>query len=407
MQCSPDGLDELQIFAPIARKRSREGLRKAMGGFELKSAKFLGAAVFATVLSASAAYAEDISIAVVGPMTGQLAPIGDQFKQGANAAAAAINEKGGIGGKKIKIVVEDDACDPKQAVSVANRIAAAGIKFVDGHACSGSTIPASAIYAENGIVMITPASSNPELTEAAFKKGWPTILRLYIRDDAGGNFVGPWIAKKYAGKNVVLLHDKSAYGQGAADAVKKTMNEGGLKEVAYEGINAGEKDYSALVTKLKELKADVVYFGGYHPEGGLIKRQAKEQNFDFQLIMPDSLSNPEFWQIAGPAGEGTMFVFPSDPQAKPEAKDAVEKIKAGGFSPEGFTLFSYGVIQAVAQGIERAGSEDPAKVAAALKDGKPISTVVGEITLDEKGDIKDPKFDINQWHDGKYAPIAQ
>jgi branched-chain amino acid transport system substrate-binding protein len=367
----------------------------------------LRAALLSTVLGVPAAFAQDISIAVVGPMTGQLASIGDQFKQGAQAAAAAINEKGGVAGRQIKIVVEDDVCDPKQAVSVANRIAAEGIKFVDGHACSGSTIPASAVYAENGILMMTPASSNPELTDAAAQKGWPTIMRLYIRDDASGYFVGPWIAQKFAGKNVVLLHDKSAYGQGAADAVKAKMNEGGLKEILYEGLNAGEKDYSALITKLKELKADAVYFGGYHPEAGLIMRQAAEQGFKFQLIMPDSLSNPEFWQISGPAGEGTMFVFPSDPQARPEAKEAVDKIKAGGFSPEGFTLFSYAVVQAIAQGVERAGSDDPAAVAAALKDGKPVSTVVGDIVFDEKGDIKDPKFDINQWHDGKYAPIAQ
>jgi branched-chain amino acid transport system substrate-binding protein len=204
-----------------------------------------------------------------------------------------------------------------------------------------------------------------------------------------------------------VLHDKSAYGQGIADAVRKTMGENGLKEVMYEGINAGEKDYSALVTKLKDLKADVVYFGGYHPEAGLIMRQAGEQDLKFQLIMPDSIASPEFWQVAGPAGEGTMFVFPSDPQAKPEAKEAIEKIKAGGFVPEGFTLFSYATVQAIAQGIERAGSDDPAKVAEALKDGKPIDTVVGPVTFDKKGDLMNASYDINQWHDGKYAPIAQ
>jgi branched-chain amino acid transport system substrate-binding protein len=148
-----------------------------------------------------------------------------------------------------------------------------------------------------------------------------------------------------------------------------------------------------------------VYFGGYHPEAGLILRQSAEQNVKFQLIMPDSIASPEFWQVAGPAGEGTMFVFPSDPQAKPEAKDAVAKIKAGGFTPEGFTLFSYAVIQAVAEGVKRAGSDDPAKVAEALKDGKPISTVVGDVIFDEKGDLKNASYDINQWHDGKYAPI--
>jgi branched-chain amino acid transport system substrate-binding protein len=253
--------------------------------------------------------------------------------------------------------------------------------------------------------MMSPASSNPVMTDDAAAKGWTTIMRLYTRDDQQGAFIGPWIAKKYAGKNVVILDDKSAYGQGVADAVRKTMNENGLKEVLNESINAGEKDYSALVTKLKEMKADVVYFGGYHPEAGLILRQAAEQGFKFQLIMPDSIASPEFWQVAGPAGEGTMFVFPSDPQAKPEAKEAVEKIKAGGFQPEGFTLFSYAVIQAFAQGIERANSEDPAKVAEALKNGEPIHTVVGDVVFDEKGDMKNASYDINQWHDGKYAPI--
>ncbi|MEQ1950672.1 ABC transporter substrate-binding protein [Mesorhizobium yinganensis] len=372
----------------------------------MKLSRLLSAAALGLVL-ATPAFADDITFAVAGPMTGQLATIGDQFKQGAQAAADAINAAGGVGGRQIKLAIEDDQCDPKQAVSIANRIIANGVMFVDGHACSGSSIPASAVYAEAGAMMMSPASSNPVLTDDAASKGWSTIMRLYTRDDAQGAFIGPWIAEKYKGKNVVILHDKSAYGQGVADAVKATMNKGGLTEILYEGINAGEKDYAALVTKLKDLKADVVYFGGYHPEAGLILRQSAEQNLKFQMIMPDSIASPEFWQVAGPAGEGTMFVFPSDPQSKPEAKEAIEKIKAGGFVPEGFTLFSYAVIQAFAQGIERAGSDDPAKVAEALKNGEPITTVIGEVTFDEKGDLKNASYDINQWHDGKYAPIQQ
>lgn len=372
----------------------------------MEKIKYLAsAALIGMLLSSQTARADEITFAVAGPMTGQLATIGDQFRHGAQAAADEINAKGGVLGKQIKLDFEDDQCDPKQAVSIANRIVGNGVMFIDGHACSGASIPASAVYAEAGALMMSPASSNPVMTDDAAAKGWSTIMRLYTRDDAQGAFIGPWIAKKYAGKNVVILHDKSAYGQGVADAVRATMNESGLKEVAYEGINAGEKDYSALVTKLKEMKADVVYFGGYHPEAGLILRQSAEQNLKYQLIMPDSIASPEFWQVAGPAGEGTMFVFPSDPQAKPEAKEVIEKIKAGGFVPEGFTLFSYAVIQAFAQGIERAGSEDPVKVAEALKNGEPIKTVIGEVVFDEKGDLKNASYDINQWHDGSYAPI--
>ncbi|GGE11576.1 branched chain amino acid ABC transporter substrate-binding protein [Aureimonas endophytica] len=361
----------------------------------------------AALVLGTAAQAEDLRIAVAGPLTGPLAALGDQFKQGAEAAAAEINAKGGVMGRQISLQMEDDVCDPKQAVSVANRIISEGIMFIDGHACSGSSIPAAAVYADGGALMMTPASSNPKLTDTAAESGWPTIMRLYIRDDAQGDFIGPWIAKTYAGKNIVILHDKSAYGQGIAEAVRRSMNANGLKEVSFEGLNAGEKDYSALVTKLKTLKADVVYFGGYHPEAGLILRQAAERDTKFQMIMPDSIATPEFWQVAGAAGEGTLFVFPADPQGRPEAKAAVEKIKAGGFSPEGFTLFSYSVIQAFAAGIERAQSDDPAKVAEALKNGQPIDTVVGPVIFNEKGDLKNASYDINRWHDGKYSAIPQ
>jgi branched-chain amino acid transport system substrate-binding protein len=347
--------------------------------------------------------ADDLVIAVAGPMTGPVASIGDQMKRGAEAAAAAINEAGGVAGRKIKIVVQDDACDPKQAVAVANLIVGQQIKFVDGHACSGSSIPASEVYAENNVMMMSPASSNPVLTE----KGRPTILRLYPRDDAQGAFAAPWIAEKYKGKTIAILHDKSAYGKGLATVVKDKLNAAGVTEVLFEGINPGEKDYSAIVSKLKGLGADFVYFGGYHPEAGLILRQAADQGYKPQLMSGDALATSEFWQIAGPAGEGTLFTFPSDPRRSPAAAHALEQFKAQGFNPEGFTLISYGVVQAIADGVKKADSDDPKAVAKALTSGEPFDTVLGSIRLDSKGDMKNPGFDLNLWKDGKYAAIAR
>ena len=352
---------------------------------------------------ATPALADDLAIAVAGPMTGPLASIGDQMKHGAEAAADAINEAGGVNGKTIKIVVEDDVCDPKQAVAVANLIVGQQIKFVDGHACSGSSIPASDVYAENGILMMSPASSNPVLTE----KGHPTVLRLYPRDDAQGAFAAPWIEEHFKGKKVAIVHDKSAYGKGLATVVKDKLNAAGVKEVMFEGINPGDKDYSAIVSKLKGAGADFIYFGGYHPEAGLILRQSADQGYKPQLMSGDALSTSEFWQISGPAGEGTLFTFPSDPRRSPGAAKAIEQLKAKGYNPEGFTLISYGVVQAIADGIKKAGSEDPKAVAKALESGELFETVLGTIQLDAKGDLKNPSFDMNQWKDGKYAAISQ
>ena len=347
--------------------------------------------------------AQDIPIAVAGPMTGPVASIGEQMKRGAETAAAAINEAGGVNGRKIKIVIEDDACDPKQAVAIANLIVGQQIKFVDGHACSGSSIPAADVYADNNVLMMSPASSNPVMTE----KGHPTIMRLYGRDDAQGAFIAPWIAKEYKGKTIAILHDKSAYGKGLATVVKDKLNALGVKEVLFEGINPGEKDYTAIVTKLKNAGAQFVYFGGYHTEAGLMLRQAADQGYKLHLMTGDSIATSEFWQISGPAGEGTLFTFPTDPRRSPSAAAALDEFKAQGFNPEGFTLFSYAVIQAIADGIKRAGADDPKAVAKALEDGKPIETVMGPVRFDSKGDIKDPRYDINLWHEGKYAPIAQ
>jgi branched-chain amino acid transport system substrate-binding protein len=374
-----------------------------MGGVNMHKALILSLTGLALTLAAGPVKADDIKIAVVGPMTGPVATIGEQQKRGGEAAAAAINAAGGVMGRNIKIIVEDDSCDPKQAVAVANLIVGQEIKFVAGHACSGSSIPASDVYADNNVLMMSPASSNPALTE----KGHPTIMRLYGRDDAQGAFIAPWIAQKYKGKVIAVLHDKSAYGKGLATVVKDKLNEAGVKEVDFEGINPGEKDYSAIVTKLKNLGAEVVYYGGYHTEAGLMLRQAADQGYKLNLIMGDSLATAEFWAIAGPAGEGTLFTFPTDPRRSPNATKALEQFKAQNYEPEGFTLFSYGVVQAIAEGIKRAGSDDPVKVAKALENGQAVETVLGSIKFDSKGDIQDPRYDINLWSAGKYAPIVQ
>lgn len=362
--------------------------------------------VLSLLAAAGAARAQDITIAVAGPMTGAVASIGEQIRHGAELAAEAINKNGGVNGKKIQISIQDDACDPKQAVAIANRILSAGIKFVDGHACSGSSIPAAEIYGENNILMMSPASSAPKLTDDAAKNGFTTIMRLYGRDDAQGRFIGPWIKENYGTKKIAVLHDKSAYGKGLADVVKESLNAAGIKEVLYEGINPGEKDYSAVVNRLKSAGVEFLYFGGYHTEAGLIKRQAGDQNYQFQLMMGDSLATPEFWSVAGPAGEGTLFTFPTDARETEAAKGAMEQFKQINFVPEGFTLFSYAVIQAISGGIAKANSTDPVAVAKTLR-ATSVDTVLGPVSFDEKGDIKNPRYDINVWRDGKYSKLTQ
>jgi branched-chain amino acid transport system substrate-binding protein len=361
------------------------------------------AAVVGLGLSANApAQAEDIPIAVAGPMTGQLAAFGEQLRRGSEMAVKDINAAGGVLGKQLKLVIGDDQCDPKQAVQVANDLASQGVVFVAGHFCSGSSIPASSVYAEEGILEITPASTNPAFTEDSHAKGITTLFRTCGRDDKQGLFAGPWIAKTFPGKNVAVLDDRSAYGQGLANETAKNMEANGLKPAMRENYTAGEKDFSAMISKMKAAKIDVVYIGGYHPDSALMLRQAREQGMKAQFISADATNSQEFWSISGPAGEGMRFSDASSAINLDSAKDVVAKFRADGYEPEGYTLSSYAAIQAWAAATTKAGTTDAEKVAETLR-ANTIPTVIGDLGWDEKGDLKKIRYAWFLWHDGKYA----
>jgi len=361
-----------------------------------KTRTLLLSAAIAGMLGAGAASA-DILISTAGPMTGQYATFGEQMKRGAEMAVKDINAAGGVLGQKLKLEIGDDACDPKQAVAVANKFVSDGVVFVAGHFCSGSSIPASKVYEEEDILMVSPASTNPKLTE----EGGPTVFRTCGRDDQQGVVAGNFLADKFGKKKIAILHDKTAYGKGLADQTRLNLKKRGVKDAMYEAYTAGEKDYSALVSKMKGAGIDVVYIGGYHTEAGLIIRQAREQGYNVQLVSGDALVTDEYWKITGAAGEGTLMTFSPDPRKNPDAAPVVKAFKDSGYEPEGYTLYTYGAIQAWAQAVKKAGSTKTGAVAKALHAGK-FNTVLGKIGFDKKGDVTAPGYIFYKWTNGKY-----
>ncbi|MBS7698066.1 MULTISPECIES: branched-chain amino acid ABC transporter substrate-binding protein [unclassified Chelatococcus] len=342
----------------------------------------------------------DVKMGVAGPMTGGSASFGAQLKNGAEQAVEDINKAGGILGEKIVLSVGDDVADPKQGVSVANKFAGEGVKFVIGHFNSGVSIPASEVYNEAGILAISPASTNPTLTE---RKMW-NIFRTCGRDDQQGAVAGAYIAQNFKGKNVAVVHDKTPYGKGLADETQKAMEAKGVKPVLYEGVNTGEKDYSALASKLKSANVDLVYFGGLYTEAGLIIRQMRDQGLKAPLMSGDGIVSSEFVSIAGPGAEGTLMTFAPDPRKNAAAKDAVAEFKKKNIDPEAYTLYTYAGVQIVKQAAEEAKSLDPKKVAEVIHSGKTFKTVLGDLSFDKKGDITRPDYVMYVWKkdaDGK------
>src|ERR1700733_9060753 len=255
----------------------------------MKSLFFKGVAVIVAAALASGAANAQIKLGVAGPITGPNASFGAQLTMGVAQAAEDFNKSGGILGQKIAVEQGDDVSDPKQGVSVANKFVGDGVKLVVGHFNSGVTIPASEVYADNGMLVITPSATNPKITD---RKMWG-VFRTCGRDDQQGMLWAELARDKLKGKKIAVVHDKTTYGKGLADAALDNMHKFGIKEVLYEGVNTGEKDYSAIVSKVKESGADYLMWGGLQTEGGLIVRQMRDQGMSTVMISGDGITDSE------------------------------------------------------------------------------------------------------------------
>ncbi|WP_421848624.1 branched-chain amino acid ABC transporter substrate-binding protein [Marinomonas sp.] len=345
----------------------------------------------------------DVVIGVAGPFTGANAAFGEQLWKGAQKAAADINAAGGIAGEQIKLVQGDDACEPKQAVSVANRLVDSdGVVAVVGHFCSAASIPASNIYAEAGVLMVNPASTSPILTD----RGLANVFRVCGRDDQQGDVAASYIVDTLKAKRVAIIHDKDTYGKGLADAMKATLNGYGVKEVMYEGLTRGEKDFNALVTKIRSVDADIVYFGGLHSEAGPLVRQLRQQGSKAIFMSGDGIVSQEFVTVAGGNNyvDGVYMTFGANPTSYPAGKTVIKEFRDSGYEPEGYTLYSYTALQVVAAALSN-NNLDPVKGAEWLKSNS-VNTVMGKKDFDSKGDLTVSDYVMYKWDaEGQYKQL--
>ncbi|QCI62866.1 branched-chain amino acid ABC transporter substrate-binding protein [Phreatobacter stygius] len=365
--------------------------------------KFLAGLTLGLGLALAIPAQAQIRLGVAGPITGPNAAFGAQLRQGTEQAVEDINAAGGILGQRITLSVGDDVSDPRQGVNVANKFVGDGIKFVIGHFNSGVTMPASEVYAENGMVFITPSATNPRITE----RGLWNAFRTCGRDDQQGAVAAAYLVRNYQGKKIAIVHDKTTYGKGLADETQKALNAAGIREVIYEGVNTGEKDFSALISKLKAAGVDIVYWGGLHTEGGLIVRQMRDQGVQAPLMSGDGIADDEFAAIAGPGAIGTLMTFPPDPRNRPEARAIVERFRTGRrFEPQAYTLYSYAAVQIFQQAAIATNSLDPKKVAEYMRSGVVFKTVIGDISYDKKGDITRADYVTYTWRRGADGKIT-
>jgi branched-chain amino acid transport system substrate-binding protein len=342
----------------------------------------------------------EILIGAAGPITGQLAWIGEQMQRGAEMAVADINAAGGVLGQQVRLLAADDFCDPKQAVAAAQKLVGDGVVFVVGHYCSGASIPASAVYEAAGVLQISPASTNPMLTE----QGRANVFRVIGRDDAQGIVAGNYLADHWADKKIAILHDNTTYGKGLADETKKQLNKRGVTEAIHQAYTPGKNDYSAEIAALQAADIAVLYVGGYNTEVALMARAARDRGYAVQLVSGDAMSTEAFSLIAGPAAEGTLFTFVADPRRNAEAVSVVERFRAENFEPEGYTLLSYAAVQVWAQAAEKANSLELQAVIASLRTHQ-FDTVLGRISFDGKGDLTAQSWIWYVWKGGAYVPL--
>ncbi|MGQ9797155.1 branched-chain amino acid ABC transporter substrate-binding protein [Desulfosoma sp.] len=335
----------------------------------------------------ASANADTVKIGLMGPMTGPWASEGQEMKQVLDLLASDLNAKGGVLGKKVEVIVDDDAGDPRTAALAAQRLATQGIVAVIGTYGSSVTEATQNIYSEFKIIQIANGSTAIRLTE----KGLKSFFRTCPRDDEQGR-VAVQTMVKLGFKNVAVLHDNTTYARGLADEAKALLEGQGIKVVFFDALTPGERDYTAILTKLKGANPDVVFFTGYYPEAGLLLRQKKEMNWNVPFIGGDATNNPDLVKIAGKdAAQG--FYFLSAPLPKdlpsPEAKAFLDEfIKKYGNAPNSiYAVLAGDGFRVIATAIEATQSTNPDKLADYLyKELKDFPGLIGKISFNEKGD---------------------
>jgi branched-chain amino acid transport system substrate-binding protein len=354
----------------------------------------------AIVLSAAALPARtEILIGDASPLTGPISWVGAQYLAGTELAVADLNAKGGVLGEQVRLISVDDACDTEQAVAAARKLISDGVTFVVGHVCSGAAIAAAPLYESAGVIMMSASATNPRLTD----EGRANVFRVVGRDDEQGIIAGDYLAEHWGDKRIAILHDGQPYGAGIAAETRKQLNKRGVSEVLYEQITPGQVDYSDVVSRLVAAGADVLYYGGYVPEAGLLIRQARARDYGVQLVSADGLSSEDFWLIARTAAEGTLFTSFRDPSREPGAAGILERARERQLEPNYRVLYSYGAVQAWAAAVERAGSLEFEAVSTELRSHE-LDTVLGRIRFDVKGDVLPAGFEWFVWTDGKFVP---
>ncbi|MBY0576675.1 MAG: branched-chain amino acid ABC transporter substrate-binding protein [Gallionellaceae bacterium] len=345
-----------------------------------------------------------VRIGAVAPLTGNQAHIGKDNESGTRMAIDDANAKGiMIGGRKARfeLVSEDDQADPKTATIVAQKLVDNKVSGVVGHLNSGTTIPASKIYNDNGIVQISPSATAVSYTAQGFK----TVFRVMANDAQQGHVLGEYATKNLGAKKIAVIDDRTAYGQGLADEFIKAAQANGAQIVAHEYTNDKAVDFTAVLTAVKGKKPELLFFGGMDPQAGPMAKQIKGLALDLKFMMGDGGYTPAFIKLAGDAAEGAYASLPGVPLAKmPGGKEFEARFVAKYQPIQLYAPYCYDAVNVMIAAMQKAGSTEPASYLPALA-GISYDGVTAKIQFDAKGDLKDGAVTMYQVQQGKWQPL--
>lgn len=365
--------------------------------------KSIVAGLALAMLCSPAFAAETIKIGVAGAHSGDLASYGIPTVNAAKIVVDQINAKGGLHGKQLELLIQDEECKPEKATNVATKLVSDGAVAVIGHICSGATKAALPIYTEAKIAVISPSATNPALTQSG---DYPTFFRTIASDDAQAQLGVDFAINTLKAKKIAVLHDKGDYGKGYAEFAKQFIEAGGKAEmVLFEGVTPGAVDYSAVVQKIRRAEADVVIFGGYHPEASKIVSQMRKKRMDTKFVSDDGVKDDTFIKVAGEEAEGVYASGPRDVSSLPLYKEAIAAHKAQfGTDPGAFFDSAYAAVLAITNAIDKAPSTKFDDLAKVLHTDL-VDTPVGQIKFDSRGDAEGVGFSMYQVQKGKYVEL--